>query len=486
MSNDQRFPHLVTAVFAEVAPFREVLRALVGAGFDHTDVSVLAPHRAVADHFDGVVPAPPQLADRSDTPRRDLEPETTVEAVVHAIAEGLSVIGTLGAAGAAYAVGGPVGVASGAGAAVETSVEEVLDRFVGGGHVRRFKENLADGGLVVWVRVRDRAAAERARGLLERHGGRDIHAVPAPPLDARGMAQTSFQPRRSLIFMPGDKPEMFAKALRTGADMVCVDLEDAVAPRDKAAARAHMLALFAEPQADDGVERIVRINCLRTADGLRDVSAILDAALPPPALMMTKVKTADEVRLLDELLSEGPHAAIRLHVIVETNDGLDAAFDIAGASPRTDSLLFGAVDMAAELRAEASWETLLYARSRLVHAAAGAGIDLIDVPFLDLDDERGLEAEAARAAALGFTGKGAIHPRQVPVINRRFSPTPEAVERARRIVAAFEESATGLVVVDGKLIERPVLRSMARLVAIAERIAEVQRGREASGADENG
>jgi citrate lyase beta subunit len=285
------------------------------------------------------------------------------------------------------------------------------------------------------------------------------------------MARTTFRPRRSLIFLPGDKPEMFAKALRTGADMVCVDLEDAVAPRDKATARARTMALFAEPQADDGVERLVRINSLRTADGLRDVSAILDAALPPPALMMTKVKTADEVRLLDELLAEGK-AAIRLHVIVETNDGLDAAFAIARASPRIDSLLFGAVDMAAELRTEMSWETLLYARSRLVHAAAGAGIDLIDVPFLDLGDEAGLEAEAARAAALGFTGKGAIHPRQVPVINRRFSPAPEAVEHARRIVAAFEESASGLVVVDGKLIERPVLRSMARLVAIADQIAE--------------
>jgi hypothetical protein len=180
MSNDRSYPHLLTAVFAEVAPFRKVLRALVGAGFDQTDVSVLAPHQAVADHFDGIVPAPPQLADRPDTPRRDLEPESTVEAVVHAIAEGLSVIGALGAAGAAYAVGGPVGVASGAGAAVETSVEEVLDRFVEDGLARRFKENLADGGLVVWVRVRDREAAERARDLLAKHGGSEIHAVPAP------------------------------------------------------------------------------------------------------------------------------------------------------------------------------------------------------------------------------------------------------------------------------------------------------------------
>ena len=124
-------------------------------------------------------------------------------------------------------------------------------------------------------------------------------------------------------------------------------------------------------------------------------------------------------------------------------------------------------------------------KSAMLLSTACTGIDLIDVPFLDLGDELGLEAEAARAAALGFPGKGAIHPRQVPVINRRFSPAPEAVERARRIVAAFEASATGLVVVDGKPIERPVLRSTARLVAIADRIAEAQGAREAAGGKAN-
>ena len=284
------------------------------------------------------------------------------------------------------------------------------------------------------------------------------------------MSDRPVRARRSLIFAPGDKPAMYPKALATGADMVCVDIEDAIAPHDKDAARARTLALFAEPQADDGVERIVRINSLRTADGLKDISAILESPTPPPALMVPKVKCADEVRLLADLLAGAACADIRLHVIIETNDGLDAAFDIARASARMDSLLFGAVDMAAELRTTLAWESLLYARSRLVHAAAGAGLDLIDVPFLDLEDPEGLAEEARRAAALGFTGKAAIHPRQIAPINRAFSPRAEEVERARRIIAAFEQSRTGLVVVDGKLIERPVLRSMHRTVAIAERI----------------
>ncbi|MDP6953196.1 MAG: CoA ester lyase [Alphaproteobacteria bacterium] len=284
------------------------------------------------------------------------------------------------------------------------------------------------------------------------------------------MDSDTIRPRRSLIFCPGNKPEMFPKALGTGADIVTVDLEDAVAPDYKNDARAKTMALFERAQADDGVERIVRINCLRTPEGLRDTLAILDSEMPPPALMLTKVKTPDEVRLLDELLS-GSHAHIRFHVIIETNDGLDAAYEIAHASPRIDSLLFGAVDMAAELRTEVSWDTLLYTRSRLVHAAAGADVDLIDVPFLDLEDQAGLEAEAKACAALGFTGKAAIHPKQIPVINAVFSPSAEDLDRARRIIDAFESGNSGLVVIDGKLIEKPVLRSMYRMVAIAERIA---------------
>lgn len=284
------------------------------------------------------------------------------------------------------------------------------------------------------------------------------------------MSDAEIQPRRSFIFAPGDRPELYPKTLGTGADIVCIDLEDAVAPKNKAAARAATLGHFAEPVPNDGIERIVRINCLRSTDGLRDVIAILETDTPPPALAMTKVKSADEVRHLAELLGEGPHAAIRLHVIVETNEALEAAHEIAHATPRIDSLLFGAVDMAAELRTIVSWDTLLYARSRLVNAAAGAGLDLLDVPHLDLKDPEGLVTAAKQAAALGFTGKAAIHPSQIAPINQVFSPDREAVDYAQRVIDAFDKADGKLVVVDGKLIEPPVLRSMYRTVAIAERI----------------
>lgn len=285
------------------------------------------------------------------------------------------------------------------------------------------------------------------------------------------MQDTLYQPRRSLIFTDGMKPEMFAKALESGADMVCVDLEDAIAPEHKDQARDHTLPLFAASQASGSVERMVRINGLRTAEGLADVLAIIASPTPPPSLMLPKIKSPDEIRLLDELL-DGSHSAIRFYVIIETNRGLEACFEIARSSPRVAGLVFGAFDMAADLRVEPSWEALLYARSRLVHAAAGQGLDLMDVPFLDLEDDAGLETAAASAAALGMTGKAAVHPKQIAVINRHFTPSAEAIARARRTIAEFEAGDGGLVVVDGKLIEKPVLRAMYRTLAIAGRIED--------------
>ena len=232
------------------------------------------------------------------------------------------------------------------------------------------------------------------------------------------------------------------------------------------------MTLFESPQADDGVERIVRINSLREEFGIADVQAVLAAETPPPALMMPKVRTPDEVVLLDNLLTERGHDT-RLHVIIETNAGLEAAFDIAHCSPRIDAMFFGGVDMAAELRCRNEWEPLLYARSRVIHAAASAGLDVIDVPYLDLEDLDGMKRAATQARDLGFSGKGAVHPKQIAALNAVFTPSADQIACARRIIAEFEAADTGLVVIDGKLIEKPVLREMHRIVAIADRIGAV-------------
>ena len=277
------------------------------------------------------------------------------------------------------------------------------------------------------------------------------------------------RPRRSLLFVPGLRPDRFAKALDAGADIVCVDMEDAVALPRKDEGRALALPLFRE-KSHPQVEKMARINSLSTVHGLKDLQAIIESDTPPPSIMIPKIKSPEEIELIETLLSTGPARAIRFCVIIETNQGLERAIEIAKASSRIDSMILGAVDMSAELRCQKSWEPLLYTRSRLVHAAASAGIDLLDVPYLTLDDPEGLRQEAQGCARLGFTGKASIHPNQIAIINEAFTPDAKTIEKARKVCAAFENDKTGLVVVDGELIELPVVRSMYRVLAIASRL----------------
>ncbi|WP_372019061.1 CoA ester lyase [Tistrella mobilis] len=280
---------------------------------------------------------------------------------------------------------------------------------------------------------------------------------------ARIQPPARIQSRRSFIFTPGTRPDMFPKALASGTDIVCVDLEDAVAPKDKAEARDKAFAYVPVIEGDPRVERMIRINCLRTPEGMADVKALIEAEHPAPAVMLPKVKGPEEVRNLADLLDDYQRPT-RLHVIIETNEGLEAAVEIATSSDRIEALFFGGVDMAADLRCRNVWNALLYARSRVVHAAATAGVDVIDVPWLDLEDEAGMIREAEAAAELGFSGKGTIHPKQIPHINRVFTPDDATVAHARKVLDAFAAADSGLLVVDGKLIEKPVLRSMTRIV----------------------
>jgi citrate lyase beta subunit len=279
------------------------------------------------------------------------------------------------------------------------------------------------------------------------------------------------RPRRSLLFVPGLRPDRFAKALDSGADIVCVDMEDAVALPRKDEGRALTLPLF-QDDSHPQVEKMARINGLATLHGLKDLQAIGESAAPPPSIMIPKVKSAAEIQLIEALLSTGAAREVRFCVIIETNQGLEHALEIARSSPRIDSMILGAVDMSAELRCQKAWEPLLYTRSRLVHAAASAGIDLLDVPYLNLDDPDGLRAEAQACQRLGFTGKASIHPNQIPIINAAFTPDENTIEKARKVCAAYEQSDSGLVVVDNELIELPVVRSYYRVLAIAERLAK--------------
>ena len=275
--------------------------------------------------------------------------------------------------------------------------------------------------------------------------------------------------RRSFIFTPGLNPEMFPKALASGADMVCIELEDGIAIKDKDEARKNTINALKNLKINNDVELVVRVNCQRTKPGLLDLEAFISSKLNVKALMLPKVKTPDEITFIDDLLTDC-NMDTDLHVIMETNEALENIYDIAHASKRIVALYFGGVDMAAELRVPNSYENLIYARSKLVHAGASVGIDVIDVPYLDLEDMDGMKKEAELVRNLGFTGKGSIHPKQINILNEVFTPSKEEIIKAKGIIDQFNASDTGLVVIDGKLIEKPVLREMKRRILVADKI----------------
>ena len=275
--------------------------------------------------------------------------------------------------------------------------------------------------------------------------------------------------RRSFIFTPGLKPEMFPKAISSGADMVCIELEDGIAIKDKDEARKNTFKALETLEVKSGVELVVRVNCQRTKFGLMDLEAVVSSKTNVKAIMLPKVKTPDEITFIDDMLTDCG-LDTDLHVIMETNEALESIYDIAHASKRIVALYFGGVDMAAELRVPNEYKNLIYARSRLVHAGASVGVDVIDVPYLDLEDMDGMKKEAELVRDLGFTGKGSIHPKQINMLNEIFTPSKEEIIKAKKIVDQFNVSDTGLVVIDGKLIEKPVLREMQRKILIADKI----------------
>ena len=278
------------------------------------------------------------------------------------------------------------------------------------------------------------------------------------------------KPRRSLLFIPANRPDRFDKALNSGADMVCIELEDGVAYAQKEMARDNMVKFFSRPQnVPASCEILVRINGLEDAHGQADLKAILALPQKPAALMVPKIRTAENVMVLDkQLAKQAPEMA--LHLLIETAEALEHASAIASASQRLEMLLFGGVDLATELRATTGWEALAYARGRMVHAAALAGLDVMDMPYLAVDDPDGLGQEAARARDMGFGGKAAIHPAQLSVIHQAFTPTAQEIEQAKRILAAYAEASSGVVVLDGRLVEKPVILKMQYILAIAEAV----------------
>ena len=275
---------------------------------------------------------------------------------------------------------------------------------------------------------------------------------------------------RSILFVPADRPDRYRKALASDADAACIDLEDAVAPERKAEGRAALCEFLRDPSWDP-TRLMVRINDPGSPEGRLDAQALAEVraeagrSRPPlAAVMLPMVRNGGDVREAVRLLGNGAASVLPL---VETASGLQNAVKLGEADPSVAGLVFGGFDLCLELGADPCWESLLYARSRVVHAAAATGVAAIDMPSLEVRDG-GLEAlreEARRVRRLGFSGKMAIHPAQLPAIHDAFGFSDLDVERAKRIVEADRDAQGGPVLLDGKMVDRPIVRAARRVLA---------------------
>ena len=275
---------------------------------------------------------------------------------------------------------------------------------------------------------------------------------------------------RSLLFVPATRPDRFEKAAAAGADMVCIDLEDAVATADKETARDTALGYLAG-SLPAGPRWVLRINSPRTELGLHDLLALLSSEAAPDALFIPKASSGEEMRWLDDLLSAADRN-IDLLPVIESAEGLDRAVEIAGSVLRNVALGFGSADYAAELGSDMSVAALAYGRGRIAAAAGQAGIAAIDGIWPDFKDDEGLRGDTELIRSMGFDGKIAIHPRQVSVIHAVFAPGEEEVARARRIVAASEAANGGIATVDGEMIDNPVVVAAQHSIAAARAAAK--------------
>ena len=277
--------------------------------------------------------------------------------------------------------------------------------------------------------------------------------------------------RRSVLFSPGDQPELLRKAPATDADVIVFDLEDGVGPEQKSRAREAVAAAVTE--LDPEAELCVRVN--PPGAGLRADLAALKTL--PESVMLPKVSGPEDIAAVTN------HRSVPVLALLETAAGVLAAERVARADP-TDALVFGAEDLAADTgaRRTTAGTEIEYARQRVVLAASAAGIDAIDTLFTDFEDTTGLERDATTAAEFGFDGKMAIHPGQVPVINDAFTPEPAQLAWATRVLKARAQTDDAVFAVDGEMIDAPLLARAERIRARAEAAGAV----EAAGTAESG
>jgi len=287
-------------------------------------------------------------------------------------------------------------------------------------------------------------------------------------------------PPRSMLFVSGEKVERYAKAMAACADLVCIDLEDAVHPDRKAQARVQVLGWL-----QSWVRRLFRrsatrgVCAVRTQEGLRDALALVEAGVQLDWLLLPKIEHAADVQMADAWFGAQVGALVGAQVgaqvggicaLLETPLGIENALEIARAGGRMGALMLGGADLSAELGAQFAWDGLLPARGRLVNAARAAGVQAWDVPHVDVGNLEELASETRRVLALGYDCKTAIHPQQINTIHAAFAPTPAELEWAQLLVQAVPEGQfSGAFLYQGRMVDAPLVRKARRIVEIAHR-----------------
>ncbi|MDT3399252.1 CoA ester lyase [Streptomyces sp. B1866] len=296
---------------------------------------------------------------------------------------------------------------------------------------------------------------------------------------------------RSLLSTPATEVHRYTSSHQSGADIAMVDLEDSIPPHRKEEARRRATAFFSvsphssapvPPSAESRVVpvaegahapspavsrtaplRAVRINAVGEPDGLRDLLALRDYPVKPDLVLIPKAESPRDVELAAQVLGAACPRT-EFFAVIETPRGLRNAAAVAAVAAPLRALVFGSADYAFAVGARLSWDALAYARAALVADARAAGVEVMDAPLFEVFDEAALRREAGRARDLGFSGKIAIHPGQVPVINETFSPDARQLDHARRVVAAGPGSGRGTAVVDGVMVGPPSFAASQRLI----------------------
>ena len=283
--------------------------------------------------------------------------------------------------------------------------------------------------------------------------------------------------RRSMLFLPGNSPNILLNADFLGSDSIILDLEDAVAPTEKDAAR--ILVRNAITSLGYTREVIVRINPVESPYWQKDLRAIIP--VKPDMIMPTKVGCAADVKIVADFMTPlekefgMEEGGVKMIPLIETALGVENAYEIASADSRVTAIFLGGEDFTADMRCKRTKEgtEIFYARSRMVLAARAAGVDVYDTPWTDVEDYDGLIEDAKFAKSLGFTGKSSISPRHIPFINEVFSPTEEEIQYARDVFACIEKAKAegkGVVSLRGKMIDAPIVARARQVLEAAEAI----------------